>query len=427
MEMVDVQEHATTGDVAARPTVRHRQSDNTNSNRRPTATTLTVPARPAMVTGANAVALAASSVVAAGATGAIAVAAGVAAVGGVAIVKGVRGRGSGRSLLSRSSRPRSGGTSGSMPGPRRLGRSSAGGTVYRSGATRARTAGPVAATRRAAAGAAGWLGLGRMPSRTSRSAGGSGSGRTSTPSVRTPRGQASGRASVPRTAVSRPSASRPSAGRPGGASTATASGRSKPKRPIRDWVGRLAARAARRGWKRLRKWFRRNILGIPDKPAKATKPKPERKVGATVSRPDTTTPTPKTTTHKGDTPMAPGAQLPTLAPSSPVYDAARRFHAVAADYHVKGTLELRGEMHELHHTIAELAAGIRARVAECQVSAVDPTILEALVRIASVIDTAAQTARQIGPAFDEVHHAEIHRLVQPRQGEAKWDTANNPR
>lgn len=119
--------------------------------------------------------------------------------------------------------------------------------------------------------------------------------------------------------------------------------------------------------------------------------------------------------------------LPAPAPVGPVYQAARRLHGTAVDHQVKGMLEVRTEAHELPHTIAEVAAAIRARAAACAKEPLDQAYAAHLAQIAVVVDTAAQAARSLGPSFDALHDTEVRRLLQPRPNEQKWDTSANGR
>jgi hypothetical protein len=117
--------------------------------------------------------------------------------------------------------------------------------------------------------------------------------------------------------------------------------------------------------------------------------------------------------------------LPTANTDGPVFQAARRLHAVAVEHKVQGTMQIRDEIHTLPLTLNEVAAAIRARVAECGQSAVDPLVQSALAHIANLVQTAANASKAIGPQFDDIHRVEIRRNLRPRQGEQKWDVAAN--
>lgn len=188
----------------------------------------------------------------------------------------------------------------------------------------------------------------------------------------------------------------------------------------------------RNGYRKLRRWTKRRVLGQPDpqpeKKTAVTKAQPEaRRTGDKVRRPDGTITT-KDSGAEGDPTMAGnGNQHKAPQPVGPVYQAARRVHATAVEYTVKGTMELRTEAWEFPYTIGELAAAIRARVQHCTREAVDPAYAQALAQIASTVDAAAQAAANLGPAFDALHKREIDRILRPRANEDKWDTtANRP-
>lgn len=115
----------------------------------------------------------------------------------------------------------------------------------------------------------------------------------------------------------------------------------------------------------------------------------------------------------------------TPSADGPLFQAARRFHETAANTLPKGNLELRNEAYELPAALAQIADGIRIRVNVCTQSAIHPDYSTALQQIAAVIDTAANAARQLGPAFDDLHQDLVRRLLAPAPGEEKWDVANN--
>jgi hypothetical protein len=199
------------------------------------------------------------------------------------------------------------------------------------------------------------------------------------------------------------------------------------------------ARREARGFNRARRWVHRNVLGKQPSPtAGATEPcvkTTDRATGDKVDRhpgdrtaPGRTTDSDTKGKTNSDTERSPdmaGTNKQAPQPVGPVYQAARRVHATAAEYTVKGVMELRTEAYEFPWTIKEIANAVRARVAHCTKEAVQPEYAQALNQIATTVDAAAQAAARLGEAFDALHFTEVRRILAPRPGEDKWDIANN--
>lgn len=409
---------------------------------------LTVPAKPAAVTAGNVVTLATTAAVvggppvwiglaAAGAAGSVGYAvrryrrsparaakawqitwpAGSRTALGRAAAGRSTGAGAGRSA-ARGNRGLLAGRSGSAAGRSTGGRSGAAGAGRSTGASRT--------------GAGGWL------SRRGRHAAGrtgSGSGSAASPTTRAGR--------VARRMAQRTARATAPARRAAWKAT-KATGRATGRR-LRSMATKDRAQA-KRGWawgrRTVRRWLGRSTpeteaaeKAAADKAATAKAAQdaktPARPATAgTVDKPTSgSSPQVKTTsttsTREGTNPMATNSSPKAPVAGGPIYQAARRFRGECASHTVKGTMEHRNEAYDFSYALAELAEGVRARVAHCGQDAVEPAYMQLLNSIAGMVDTAAASAKRLGPAFDDLHRKEIGRILHPRNGEAKWDTTVN--
>lgn len=418
------------------------------------ATTLTVPAKPAIVTGANVATLAGTAAAAAGPVG-WAVAAGVAAVagGGYAVRRAfVR-----RDTSSDGHLGRGGGAGRSASGQRSLGgaRSSGAGRAGRSAGAAAggrRRGGAASTAGGAGRHAAGRAGTGRGGAGSS-TAGRRGSGLGALNPMRALASRrAAGRGPAGSTAAGRSRAASGPLGRAGRSVGALGRGAGRlASAPARAaWRAAKQHRANRRAnhatggqsspgvWQRMRRFVRGNVLGHKPPTAKPANPKTtptdRRHTGGTVRRPTQPTdpsgrraPAPRPTTRTsertptmGDTQTAGGPQ-----PTSPFFHAARQVHATAAKFEPRGMMEVRGETYEMPHSLDEIAAALRVRAQACTKQPLHPQLAHAIAQVAACVDSAAQAARQLGPAFDALHPTEVARILKPRPNEQAWDVANN--
>ena len=363
---------------------------------RPTRNRLTVPAKPAAVTAANVTTIAGTAMAAAGPAGWA-----VAAAGAGAVTAGMIAR---RIIKNRRATSRAGR-----------------GLFPKLGPFRPLTSRP-------------GHGL-RLPTR----------GR---PSPRPTPGLATGRRPSPRprptgsthpnTPTRRPTSSRPTNG-PHSRIPTTRAGRITRRAAAATTRGagallRAIGRALRRLWQALSRIMRRRVLGHQDQPPTPqpapTPPPPARRTRATVRRPTQPTtphnpPAADTTSTHGRNPAMPtpnGRPAPT--PQGPVYAAARRVHAAAAEHKPKGMLEVRVAAYEAPFVIAEIAAAFRLQAEACANQPVDPTWGQGIMAVATMLDAAAQGARRLGPSFDGLHRNLLDNLQQANNAQM-WDTTNN--
>lgn len=429
-------------EVVTRPTASHPRPTKSAAQNGP-ATTLTVPAKPALVTGANVAALAGTAAVAAGPVG-WAVAAGVAAAAGGGYVvrravvrrtpatgsadrgtaggrqrSGLRLPGSGRATTRTAAAAGGTGRRGAAT-PAGTGRSPSGRTTSSPSASGRRSLNPLNALR-------------SMTGRRALARGASpGSGRTRTgagTSGRSGRGIGSG----PLGRASR------SAGRLAAAPARALWSAAKQRRAARRAASASAGRATSGRWNRMRRFVRRHILGQqpPTRTPSKTQPAPgtRRSTGDQVrrSRPapgaaeraPAPRPMPIHNRTNGRPSMSSAKSGNPPQPSSPFYHAARQVHAAAAQFEPRGMMQVRTEAYEMPHSLGEIAAALRVRAQACTKQPLHPQLAQAIAQVASCVDAAAQAARQIGPAFDGLHPTEVARVLQPRPNEQAWDVANN--
>lgn len=415
-------------------------------------TTLTVPAKPALTTAANLATLAGSAMVVAGPPGWIAgaaVAAGGAAVGvtrsvrrrrarqaalgGFPVIGGVGGPASRRAASGSSGRAAGGGRS-STGRPAAGGRAATGGRTAGRGSGSGRAGGLLGRLGRAGSGAgtsAGRTGSGRGPSLGGRAGGRTATrrgplGRLAAAGRRTAAAIGAGRnAATPRAAAT---AARRHANRP------TPTGRKRTKA-----LGAAGVAAglvgARNGFRKARRWVRRNVLGEPE-PTKAerktpAKQPPQRQTGNQVRRPDdkrnpdrSGAPKPGTTsTTEREPTMTANGQAP--QPSSHFWQSARQLHAAAAKFQPRGMMEVRAECAELPYALSEIASALRARAQACTQHPLHAQMAQLFMQISACVDSAAQASTQLYPAFDALHPTEVRRILQPRPNEPAWDVNNN--
>lgn len=367
-ETAPIRERPVRGVAPARPPAPERSA----SPRTPSGQ-LAIPAKPAAVTGANAAAVTASAVAVSGPPGWAAAAAVGAVAAGVIVYRRVRRRSPSRSGFSRS-------------------------------------AGLFGGRRRPLFGASPFGG-GRT-SRSTRARGGS------------PFGPGS-----PRSSANRPSPrSRP--GTPG------SGGRGRPGQTWRTRAGRLAsALAARFGrwtarllWRLLRALARalwHGLCFIVRQAVGKEAAGETRNTRPTVDRGDNPPPAVATPAR----PTVEGVPMPNTTPEpiGPVYQAARAFERVSAEYKIEGTMELRTEAYELPHTLNAIAAGIQHRVSYYATEAVVAEYSAAVKSLAEAVQSVANQAKNLGEQFDALHRERVDRILRPMPNEQRWDTTNNPR
>lgn len=357
----------------------------------PTKPTLTVPAKPALISAVNSSVLVGS--VAWVAAGPVGLAVGAALAGGsVLAVRKVRG--------SRRSRAQS--ASDGSSGRRGLfGRSRAPGLGGASPDGRRRGM------------------LGRLAGRQSKAVGSDGGGSRSGAT-------ASGK---PRRGLfGKKAAGRAGSGRGGGPAGPAAAGK---------------AGGPKGAYRKLRGWTRRNILGHrPAASAGSRKPcitVPKATVLRPTQTPKTQPPTAAPQVTKPGTPVpVPATAIrttkgPSMSASSSntggLLAHARQMFAYTATYEprgMRGPVEPGGDLHDL----SESLGWIRAAVGQMSEKAsakwpMDPAVSQALSRIVQNLDAAAVCAREVKPAVEAMHKNELERLRQPRPGEDKWDVEAN--
>ncbi len=123
--------------------------------------------------------------------------------------------------------------------------------------------------------------------------------------------------------------------------------------------------------------------------------------------------------------MARGNSTPTGGTGESVlYQAARNFHGVACEYTPRGMLEVRAEAYELPDTLGQLADALRVRAQANAKESLHPDLPAAYAAIADAMQVAAQTARQLGPAFDAMHKQLVDNLTSS-PNPAGWDSTSN--
>lgn len=368
-----------------------------------TKTTLTVPAKPAAVTAANVATIAGTAVAAAGPAGWAVAAAGAGAVGAGVIARRILRRRRGTSSsASRWSTPRLG-----RFRPFRSGSTGGGSTGRRTGASPTANGGRAGRpSPTASGGRVGKPSPHPRPPGTSRTPG-------STPARNRPTGS---RGQAPKSFAGR-------VARRAGAAVARGTGR----------AARAGGRVLRkRLWPWMRRIVRRKILHQPD-PAPATakaKPQPatppRRQTRATVRRPVNQQARPSNTRTEGNSSMADARNgLPVPAPDGPVYAAARNVLAAASEHTPKGMLEVRNFAWASPYSIKAFADAYRLLAEASRNQPVESEWGQAVMAIATLLDSAAEAARKLGPGFDDLHFDLVRRLLNPRPGEAMWDTVNN--
>lgn len=466
-----------TTEVTAPPTTERRPTRPRATGPQP-ATTLTVPAKPAAVTGANLAAIVGTAVAATGPVGvAVATVAAAGGAGGYAAYRAVArrrarnntaapyaavggtGRSGGAPRLGRAGSASPGGRAGGArpsPSPRGgAGRSGGGASTLGKGGR----LGALFGGRKGGGAAAG--GAGRSATgRTGGSAGhrragstpGSGSrGPLTAGKVAAARRKIAARrepgprlSDAVRKATARTDGKRPTAGQAWRAARHAITGDNPKKRgTLRRAAAGLVAgavaadKAQREQWKaRKRAEAARKAKNDRVATPKAQPSTPPRQTGGTVRRPATSapheqkrqptpTPRPGSTISNERNPVMNSQGQSTPQPTSQFWQSARQLLANAVQFKPKGMIEVRTEAYEMPHSLAEIAQAIRARAQECTKQPLHPNLAAALMQIAATVESASQASRTLGPAFDALHPTEVTRILKPRVNEAAWDTTNN--
>lgn len=426
--------------------------------------TLTVPAKPALITGANIATLGATVAAAAGPAGLIAGGALAAGVSAVAAHKGAKRRATGR-LRQQAERQRAARAAGAPANPQRAaprGRKSSplaslGGRKNRgrSPSLAGGAAGPSSGKGRRAGSPLGRL-LGK-PGQSGRGrktpGGGTGAGRPAgakpSPRPRTSttaapgakhsqphtRPRARGAGLIPkigatsralRNALRQPTARQ--------AAAAARNGKGKGSR-LGLGLTALAAGAvgARNSYRRARRWVRRRVLGKPDpkKPTRATKPRRHvaRKLTLSTRSATTTRTTPAATRPK------PGPTLtnPSNTTKGTTMDGLRQhaaqMYAYASVFEPSGMLgpiDPGGDFHDMPESLGFVRAAVGSLMEKATAKwPLDPSIAQVMSQVVQLLDTAAEASRRIPAAIEDMHKKELDRLRRPRPGEDKWDVSAN--
>ncbi|MFE7547060.1 hypothetical protein [Streptomyces gardneri] len=179
-----------------------------------------------------------------------------------------------------------------------------------------------------------------------------------------------------------------------------------------------AAGRVRDVWRKLR--ARRARKNTPDDtnpntPGTGTTPAP---VGVTARRPASTTYTQPTS--QGGTPMSGGHHF-----VAPAMEMAR----VAANYQPQGMLQVGADFAGLHEALVLHAEAMKTTVENADASwPLAPGIVDLMREIYTVQIKAAELARELQPAFEQLHGVDLERLRNPRKGaqaEAMWDVRSN--
>ncbi|MFF8610770.1 hypothetical protein ACF06X_33230 [Streptomyces sp. NPDC015346] len=166
-------------------------------------------------------------------------------------------------------------------------------------------------------------------------------------------------------------------------------------------------------WRKLR--ARRARKQAENTPQPTPTPAP---VGPLVRRPTSAIHTP--TTAKGGPLMSGGHHF-----VAPAMEMAR----IAANYQPQGMLQVGEDFSGLSEALELHATAMKTTVENADAHwPLDPTIVDLMRQIYGLQMKAAELARELRPAFEQLHGVDLDRLRNPRKGahaEAMWDVRSN--
>ena len=179
----------------------------------------------------------------------------------------------------------------------------------------------------------------------------------------------------------------------------------------------------RAGWDRMREVWAKRRQRRADKATEAAAQQtadqnttqPNAPIATTVNRP-TYTPTPaRTSTHLG-------------APMSGHHFTASALEmaAAAAQYQPQGMLQVGQDFAGLQEALQLVAEAMRITTEKADAEQpLAPQVVDLMRGIYQLQQKAAEMAAELVPAFENLHHVDLTRLRNPRNGEQMWDVSTN--